>query len=134
MVDATPLDAASAGVQRLFLATPPDLIVCGVTQGLNLARLAVHSGPVVSALRAALPTRVRRLLSGAETAGGGRLPRGGAPGAAVARAVAGRRQPAGSRRGRRPPQSQRAAGLQRPGSVGPAGPPLLPAGRLPARH
>ena len=54
MVDGSPLDAVSVGVQGLFRETPPDLVVSGVNQGLNLGRLAVHSGTVGAAIRAVL--------------------------------------------------------------------------------
>src|SRR5215216_5264290 len=53
-VDGSPLDAVSVGIQGLFRETPPDLVVSGVNQGLNLGRLAMHSGTVGAAIRAVL--------------------------------------------------------------------------------
>jgi 5'-nucleotidase len=54
MVDGSPLDAVSVGIQGLFRDTPPDLVISGVNQGLNLGRLALHSGTIGAALRAVL--------------------------------------------------------------------------------
>jgi 5'-nucleotidase len=54
MVDGSPLDAVSVGIQGLFRETSPDLVVSGVNQGLNLGRLALHSGTVGAAIRAVL--------------------------------------------------------------------------------
>ena len=54
MVDGTPVDAVSIAVQGLFAEAPPALVVSGVNQGLNLGRLAIHSGTVGAAIRAAL--------------------------------------------------------------------------------
>ena len=54
MVDGSPLDAVSVGIQGIFRESPPDLVVSGVNQGLNLGRLAMHSGTVGAAIRAVL--------------------------------------------------------------------------------
>jgi len=53
-VDGSPGDAVSIGIQGLFRDAPPDLVCSGVNQGLNLGRIAIHSGTVGAALRAAL--------------------------------------------------------------------------------
>jgi 5'-nucleotidase len=53
-VDGSPLDAVSVGIQGLFREMPPDLVVSGVNQGLNLGRLAMHSGTVGAAIRSVL--------------------------------------------------------------------------------
>jgi 5'-nucleotidase len=53
-VDGTPLDAAGVGLQGIFGDDPPDLVISGVNQGLNLGRIAIHSGTVGAALRASL--------------------------------------------------------------------------------
>lgn len=54
MVDGSPLDAVSVGLQGLFPETPPDLVVSGVNQGLNLGTLVMHSGTVGAAIRSVL--------------------------------------------------------------------------------
>ena len=54
MVDGSPVDAVSIAVQGLVAGGPPDLVISGVNQGLNLGRIAIHSGTVGAALRAVL--------------------------------------------------------------------------------
>jgi 5'-nucleotidase len=54
MVDGAPADAVGIGVCGLFAEEPPDLVIAGVNQGLNLGRIIVHSGTVGAALRAVL--------------------------------------------------------------------------------
>lgn len=54
MVDGSPLDAVSIGLQGLFREMPPDLVVSGVNQGLNLGTLVMHSGTVGAAIRSVL--------------------------------------------------------------------------------
>ena len=54
MVDGSPLDAVSVGIQGIFGDAPPALVVSGVNQGLNLGRMAMHSGTVGAAIRAVL--------------------------------------------------------------------------------
>ncbi len=54
MVDGSPLDAVSVGVQGLFPEGPPRLVVSGINQGLNLGTMAMHSGTVGAAIRSVL--------------------------------------------------------------------------------
>ena len=54
MVDGSPLDAVSVGVQGLFPEGPPRLVISGINQGLNLGTMAMHSGTVGAAIRSVL--------------------------------------------------------------------------------
>ncbi|MGE0544138.1 MAG: 5'/3'-nucleotidase SurE [Dehalococcoidia bacterium] len=54
MVDGSPLDAVSVGIQGLFREQQPDLVVSGVNQGLNLGALVLHSGTIGAAIRAVM--------------------------------------------------------------------------------
>lgn len=54
MVEGAPADAVGIGLHGLFRDAPPDLVIAGVNQGLNLGRIIVHSGTVGAALRAVL--------------------------------------------------------------------------------
>jgi 5'-nucleotidase len=54
MVDGSPVDAVSIAVQGLVAGSPPDLVISGVNQGLNLGRIVIHSGTLGAALRSVL--------------------------------------------------------------------------------
>jgi 5'-nucleotidase len=54
MVDGSPLDSVSVGIQGLFRETPPDLVVSGVNQGLNLGALVIHSGTIGAGIRSVM--------------------------------------------------------------------------------
>jgi 5'-nucleotidase len=54
MVDGSPLDAVSVGIQGLFRELQPDLVLSGVNQGLNLGALVIHSGTIGAAIRAVM--------------------------------------------------------------------------------
>lgn len=54
MVDGSPLDAVSVGIQGIFPKSPPALVVSGINQGLNLGTLVMHSGTVGAAIRSVL--------------------------------------------------------------------------------
>jgi 5'-nucleotidase len=54
MVDGSPLDAVSVGLQGLFGDSPPELVVSGVNQGLNVGTMTMHSGTVGAAIRSVL--------------------------------------------------------------------------------
>lgn len=54
MVDGSPLDSASVGIQGLFRERPPDLVMSGVNQGLNLGSLVIHSGTIGAAIRSVM--------------------------------------------------------------------------------
>jgi 5'/3'-nucleotidase SurE len=51
-VDGTPSDAAELGINTVFAADPPDLVVSGTNKGQNLASLQIHSGTVAAAATA----------------------------------------------------------------------------------
>jgi 5'-nucleotidase len=54
MIDGSPGDAVSVGIQGIFRDDPPDLVCSGVNQGLNLGVMVAHSGTIGAALRSVL--------------------------------------------------------------------------------